>query len=186
MTKIKKIFTLLFTILSIALTGCGSDIDLVKNGTMNFNQTTTLGKVLDNWKSCKSIEWEEFETDNGVKVVQFTCEHKIDDFIDKVKDLLSQKAQVEYADALDIASRIQTFQFTINQNNTFQIDNVQVKTTWNDGTSFGDSQDTIAQLETAYANDLNFDPSQLNKTFVGKGIAEKLAYFFLLAKAQAK
>ncbi len=45
--------------LALALTGCGSDIDLVKGGVMEFNQTTTLGKALDNWKSCESREWEK-------------------------------------------------------------------------------------------------------------------------------
>lgn len=164
----------------LALAGCGSDIDLVKDGVMEFNQTTTLGKALDNWKSCENREWEEFETDNGVKVVQFTCQHKITQYMSKAKSLLSKEDQAK-ADHLNIASNLQTFQFTINQGDSFQIDNVQVKTTWQDGTSFNDSQKPVEQLETAYANNLNFDPAELNK--MG---AEQISYIFSMIKMRAK
>lgn len=166
--------------LALALTGCGSDIDLVKGGVMEFNQTTTLGKALDNWESCESREWEEFETDNGIKVVQFTCQHKISQYMSKAKSLLSEEEQAK-ANHLDIASNIQTFQFTINQGDTFQIDNVQVKTTWQDGTSFEDSQKPVEQLETAYANNLNFDPTELNR--MG---AAQIYTVFAMIKMRAK
>lgn len=178
--------------LALALTGCGSDIDLVKGGVMEFNQTTTLGKALDNWKSCESREWEEFETDNGIKVVQFTCQHKISQYMSKVKSLLSEEdmskaksllSEEEQAKAnhLDIASNIHTFQFTINQDDTFQIDNIQVKTTWQDGTSFEDSQKPLELLEMAYANNLNFDPAELNE--MG---AAQISYVFAMMKMLAK
>lgn len=114
--------------MTLALAGCGSDIDLVKGGIMEFNKTTTLGKALDNWKSCENREWEEFKTDNGVKVVQFTCQHKVEQFMSKAKSMLSKEDQAR-AEHLDISSNIQTFQFTINKDKTFQVDNVQVKTT---------------------------------------------------------
>lgn len=84
-------------------------------------------------------------------------------------------------EALDIASNIQTFQFTINQGDTFQIDNVQVKTTWQDGTSFEDSQKPVEQLEMAYANNLNFDPTELNE--MG---AAQISYVFSMIKMRAK
>ena len=166
--------------LALALTGCGSDIDLVKGGVMEFNQTTTLGKALDNWESCESREWEEFETDNGIKVVQFTCQHKISQYMSKAKSLLSEEKQAK-AKHLDIASNIQTFQFTINQGDTFQLDNVQDKITWQDGTSFEDSQNPVEQLETAYANNLNFDPAELNR--MG---AAQIYTVFAMIKMRAK
>lgn len=168
--------SLLAVPLILVLAGCGSDIDLVKGGVMEFNQTTTLGKTLDNWKSCENREWGEFEADNGIKVVQFTCQHKVEQFMSKAKSLLSKEDQAK-AGHLDITSSIQTFQFTINKGDTFQIDNVQIKTTWKDGTYFEDFQKPVEQLESAYANNLNFDPSDLNK--MG---AEQISYIFSIIK----
>ena len=98
----------------------------------------------------------------------------------KAKSLLSEEEQAK-ANRLDIASNIQTFQFTINQGDTFQIDNVQVKTTRQDGTSFEDSQKPVEQLETAYANNLNFDPAELNE--MG---AAQISYVFSMIKMRAK
>lgn len=173
----KKIF--LIAPIVMALTGCGSDLDLVKGGIMEFNKTTTLGKALDSWKSCESRNWEEFETDNGVKVVQFACQHKVTQYMSKAKSLLSEEEQAK-ADHLDIVSNVQTFQFTVNQDDTFQIDNVQVETTWKDGKSYKDSQKPIEQLETAYKNKLNFDSSELNKFS-----AAKISYVFSMIKLRA-
>ena len=162
----------------LALAGCGSDVDLVKSGVMEFNQTITLGKALDNWKSCEKREWEEFETDNGIKVVQFTCQHKVAQYMIKVKSLLS-KEDTAKTDHFDFASDIQTFQFTINQDDTFQIDNVKVKMTWEDGTFIENTQEPIEQLETAYANNLKFDPSELNEM-----LANEFAYTLSIIKRQ--
>jgi len=163
----------------MALTGCGGALDLVKNGVMDFNQTTTLGKALDNWKSCEQRNWKEFETDNGAKVIQFSCQHKIAQYMSKAKSLLPQKKQDE-AGHLDIISNVQTFQFTVNQDDTFQIDNVQVKTTWKDGKSLDDSQKPVEQLKKAYQNQLNFNPAELNE----KSAAE-ISYIFSIIKDRA-
>ncbi|UUO21884.1 hypothetical protein FGD67_00725 [Colwellia sp. M166] len=165
---------------ALALTGCGSEIDSVKDGIMDFNKTITLGQALDNWKSCNDSNWETFETDNGVTVVQFTCSHKILGFVEKAKGLLSKKEQAQ-ASYFNIASNVQTFQFTLNQDDSFQIDNVQVETTWEDGTKFNDSQKPVEQLETAYNNNFNFDPAQLNKAS-----AAQMAYSFHIIKSRAK
>lgn len=173
----KKIF---FTALAmIILTGCGSDIDLVKKGVMEFNQTTTLGKALDNWKSCEKREWDEFETSNGIKVVQFTCQHKVKKFMAKTKSLLSKEDQAK-AHYLDIYSNTQTFQFTINHDNTFQINSVTTKTKWNDGKTFEDTQEPVAQLKSAYSNKDSFNTKELNKV-----VAEQIAYVFSIIKSQA-
>jgi len=166
---------------ALILSGCGSDVDLVKDGVMDFNQTTTLGQALDNWKSCKETNWEFFETDNGVTVVQFTCNHKVSDFIAKAKSFLSKK-DLEEAPYLDILSSVDTFQFTLNQDDSFQIDNVQVETAWEDGTKINDSRDSIERLETAYENELTFNINLLQN----KLAAEQVAMSFRMVKMQAK
>jgi hypothetical protein len=162
------------------LTGCGSNVDLVKDGVMEFNQTTTLGKVLDNWRSCQNTDWDEFETDNGVSVVQFTCEHEVEDFMEKIKSYSSKEGQ-EKADYLEVISDVQRFQFTLNQDDSFQIDNVQVDTIWRDGTRFNDSQKPVEQLEIAYMNELYFNPKLLNEN-----TADEYAYTFAIMKSRAK
>ncbi|MDV6328305.1 hypothetical protein Q5L94_09545 [Idiomarina sp. Sol25] len=161
------------------LAGCGSEVEQIKSGTMDFNKTITLGQALDNWKSCEKRDWEQFETDNGIKVVQFSCQHKISKFLNKTISQLAQEEQ-DQTDHLDISSNVQTFQFTINQDDTFQIDNVQVRTTWADGTFFEDSQEPLEQLKTAYANELNFDPKKLDESG-----AAQISHLFSLIKTRA-
>lgn len=165
--------------LAIALTGCGSDINLVKNGVMDFNKTITLGEALNQWKSCENRTWGEFKTDNSVKVVEFTCVHKVGDFIRRLESLLTQenKANFNYK----IISSIEKFQFTINKDNTFQIDNVQNKTTWEGGKSAEGPTEPIEALKAAYRNSMSFDPADLNES-----TATQVAYAFSMLSIQAK
>ena len=127
---------------------------------MDFNKTTTVGQALDNWSSCEKKEWESFETDNGMRVVQFTCHHKIMEYMKKAKSLVFQEEQPK-ALCLDVVSGTQTFQFTINKDETFQISNVQIEFVWVDGTKSELSQKPVEQLEVAYNNKVGFDQSEL-------------------------
>jgi len=82
-------------LISIGFSGCTSEIDTVKDGVMKFNKTITVGQALDNWSNCESTEWEMFETENGVKVVQFTCNEKNPtESNKKLANSLTQKTEV--------------------------------------------------------------------------------------------
>lgn len=151
----------LITTACIALSGCGSDTDKVKNGILDFNKTITVGQALDNWTSCESKAWEEFSSENGVKVVQFTCNHKIKDFIEKVKIGVPEEIN-NGATYLDIVSNVEKFQFTMNKDDTFQIHNVSVETQWSDGEKIEGQQKPMEELEMAYSNKRSFDPEELN------------------------
>lgn len=166
----------------LGLSGCSDNTDLVKNGVMNFNKTITVGEAFDNWKDCKHSEWSSFETDNKIPVVQFTCVKKgTREYMTKVKSFLSKKEQ-EKAFFLDIKSNIQEFQWTINKDNTFQINNVQVKTEWSDGKKFSDSQKSMEQLKSVYNNEITWDMNTLNKA-----TASQIAYVFrFIKKTKAK
>lgn len=72
----KLIFGFSMLLILVGLSGCGSDEDIVKDGVMNFNKSLTVGGALDNWSNCESKKWENFETSNGIKIVQFTCTEK--------------------------------------------------------------------------------------------------------------
>jgi hypothetical protein len=179
MKNLKLLIVGLF--ISLFVAGCGNNTDLVKDGIMNFNKTITVGEAFDNWKACKNSEWESFETDNGIPVVQFTCEKKnAKEYFQKVKSFLSKKEQAK-ASYLDIKSNKQIFQWTINKDDTFQIDNVQVETVWADGKKFSDSQKPMKQLEAVYDNEISFNPSEVNKMTAGQ-----IAYVFQIIKARAK
>ncbi|AZR82346.1 hypothetical protein [Thiomicrospira sp. S5] len=178
----KKAF--LASTLAILITGCSnSDTDIIKSGVMDFNQTTTLGQVFDNWNSCKNKNWAEFETGNGVRVVEFKCSHDVSNFFNEVKSLLPKEELSTYNEKgiLDIASSIEVFQFTINKDGSFQIDNVQSTTTWTDGKSIKASEKPIEKLKVAYNNQLAYDFNELSDLD-----AAKIAYLFLLMKGQAK
>lgn len=162
------------------MVGCSSDIDMVKDGVMDFNKTTTLGEALDNWGSCGKREWESFETESGVKVVEFSCYHELSDFMEKARSIRLEKANDE-AEYFNIDSMVQTFQFTINKDDTFQVDNVQARTTWNDSTTFEDSQQPVEQLAKAYRNEIAFNAEELDEYAVSQ-----LSYVFSMIKAQAK
>ena len=168
-------------LLSFFMTGCFSEVDAVKSGIMNFNKTITVGEAFDNWDNCQKGEWESFETDNKIKVVQFTCLKKgVKEYMSKVKSFLSEKEKAK-ASYLDIVSNAQIFQFTINKDDTFQIDNVQVETVWSDGKKFSDSQKAMKELERVYKNEITFNINDLNKMAAGQ-----IAYVFQMIKSQAK
>ena len=168
-------------LISIGFSGCGDSIDTVKDGTMSFNKTITVGEAFDNWNNCQKSEWETFETDNKIKVVQFTCfQRDVKEYMSKVKNFLSKKEQAE-ASYLDIVSNAQIFQFTINKDDTFQIDNVQVETVWSDGKKFSDSLKIMPQLESVYGNEITFNVNEFNKM-----LAAQMGYVFKLSKIRAK
>jgi len=179
MKTIKLLFAGLF--LAIFMAGCNSDIDMVKNGVMNFNKTITVGEAFDNWNDCANSKWDSFETDNHIKVVEFTCEKKnVKEYFAKLKSFLPKKKQAK-ATYLDIKSNKQIFQWTINKDDTFQIDNVQVETVWADGKKFSDSQKPMKQLQNVYNNKITWNESDLNKIIAGQ-----IIYVMQMIKAQAK
>ncbi len=67
--------SLLFLLVVFSLCSCkGDDISIVKNGYMNFDQSVTIGDVLDNCKGLENRSWSKFETELKRKVVNFTAD----------------------------------------------------------------------------------------------------------------
>jgi uncharacterized protein YcfL len=152
----------LLSVMCIAIVGCGSDTNKVKNGILDFNKTITVGQALDNWKSCESRNWEEFSADNGVKVVQFACNHKVKEYVEKLKSYSVSEIN-KGAIYLDIVSYNQKFQFTINKDDTFQIHNVSSEMHWEDGEKLSNgNQEAMEELQMAYTNKKSMDESELN------------------------
>jgi hypothetical protein len=61
-------------IIGLTISGCGSNVDKIKDGVMDFDKSITVSQAFDNWKSCKNSKWSEFLTDNGKNMVEFSCE----------------------------------------------------------------------------------------------------------------
>ncbi len=142
-----------------------SDIALVRSGVMTFNQTITLAQALDNWESCKKRNWEEFKTRNGTRVVQFICHHKFEQFMANTISRLSKQSQ-EDADKFSLQAYIETFKFTINIDNSYQLDSVKTETIWRDGTSLSGISLKELALKNAYHNRLEFDPNGVESHLV--------------------
>lgn len=75
--KIMKNFILKIiglVVVLLTLTACGGgNVNMVKTGTFNDYQGTTVGDAFDNWDICSSTSWDEFETDNGRNIVEYNC-----------------------------------------------------------------------------------------------------------------
>lgn len=66
MNKINKLFFMVS--LATLMNGCNSEIDMVKNGTLQGREQATIGKVIESVLG--DVEWNSFETNKGFKVVE--------------------------------------------------------------------------------------------------------------------
>jgi hypothetical protein len=165
----KLLFLVAAIVLLFGLNGCANDIDNVKDGVMDFDKTLTVGEAFDNWKACNKSQWNSFETDNGIKVVEFKCEedmrNKSKEMIEFVKKINAEKNTQNrnsiysiYYDLgdnyspLSMTSKITSFQWTINKDNTFQLDNVQAERRWEDGTKNKWSEKPMEAMKAVYSN----------------------------------
>ncbi len=105
MKKIKLLITGL--VLSIFISGC-SDIGVVKDGTLNFDSSITVGQAFDNYQYFKETKWEELETANGRKIIEVNGV-----FTDKYLKLMGWTKQFAQASL--------TVQFKINKDDTFEV-----------------------------------------------------------------
>jgi len=66
MNKIYKV-ALSFSFAAL-MGGCGSEIDMVKNGTLQGQEQTTVGKAIES--ALGEVQWNSFESNKGVKIVE--------------------------------------------------------------------------------------------------------------------
>ena len=148
-------------LVALTLVGCKSDTDIIKNSTLSLDNTTTIGRVFTNWSSCKSKKWDAFEINAESRIVEFSCNHNIKPYMDKFISMVSEKNRDNAA--FDIDSIKQTFQFTLNKDDSFVPSKVTMTTVFADGTSFDEVQEPNKALKTAYNNELMFNVASLNK-----------------------
>ena len=145
---------------SIIFSGCSSELDIVKDGVLKYNETITVGQALDNYEDCETSEWQSFETKNGAKVVNFTCKvNGVSEWIENVKEDLSKPKWAatlrSIKDArMDLESITKTYQFTINKDDSFQLNSATETWVWKDGTVYNTEKDMHRALGEAYNNQL--------------------------------
>lgn len=155
-------------------------VDIVKDGVIELNETTTIGKALDNWKTCKKTNWSDYKTDSDIRVVEFSCEFHSKPFMNKVKSSVSDEDKIK-GDHLDVESIVQKFKFTINTDDTFQVDSSSLIFSWSDGKVFKRQLKLIEELEIVYENHSKYDPDMINKVR-----ATRADYQFSRLKLKAK
>ena len=66
---------MLVLISGLMLVGCGSTdpLELVKTGTLEFDNSVTVGDAFDGYKYIKNPTWTTFQTDQGRTIVQMSA-----------------------------------------------------------------------------------------------------------------
>lgn len=146
----KNRLTLALLSSTLLLTACGDNIDIVKGGTLNNYGALTVGQALDNYKACvpKTQKWENLKTENGMEIVQFTCQSS--NFMEMSSRLMRKYANdesptgLEKLDNVDIADAIFQFQFSIMKNKEeFKLEYSGITLVWPDGKKFSTSDDEL-------------------------------------------
>ncbi|WP_442765654.1 hypothetical protein [Sulfurospirillum cavolei] len=108
MKQISKVISIFITVLF--LIGCSSNENIVKNGTLAFDKSITVGQAFDKYSYFSSTKWRSFKTDNGRQIVEVRGE-----FTDKFLKLKELVWGTEYNKAVLVV------QFKINKDDTFEI-----------------------------------------------------------------
>ena len=90
-------------IVSILVTGCGSDIDKVKSSRSPFNDIYKIKDIFDTRKSCSKIDWTEFKSEKGINIIEYTCNVDMTDEISNHEKLIQRSKK----EALDKYNEIQ-------------------------------------------------------------------------------
>ena len=91
-----------------ALSGCSSEIDVIREGRLELLPEYTVGQALDNRKLCESTDWSVIEDERGRDVVRYTCDFK--DIEKNYRDTAN-----EMIDAAKNDSRLITLQERLNE-----------------------------------------------------------------------
>ncbi|MSN96569.1 hypothetical protein F1B92_05215 [Campylobacter sp. FMV-PI01] len=93
-----------------------NDINKVKNGTLNFDESATIGDAIDNYQMCEKVEWAKFTTDNGRDIVQADCDIT-KAYTSKAMEWMKSNDKVAKREVQKIQKAKIIFQFVLNKNN---------------------------------------------------------------------
>ena len=136
----------------------GDPVSKVKNGTLSFDKSTTVGKALDRYKYFKKTEWKSSKTDNDRTFVEFRGNIDVSsitarDFDESMAAITgsssgafgdSSKDQNALMRAKEAYSGAQVvIQFLVNSDDTFEIKDFTIRRKSAD--TPGDSTDALAK-----------------------------------------
>ena len=125
----KKVYISFITILIFFLTGCSNNVDSVKDSTLDFDKSITVGQAFDNYKYFSDTKWEEFKTNNGRQIVEFTGTFN-DKYLDYLNNQFKKAIKKHPEKAINKAELV--VQFIINKDGTFNVFASAFKTFYND------------------------------------------------------
>lgn len=161
----KNLSKIILLIIVLFFSGCGGNIDLVKNGVLAINDSITVGNAIEKWKVCDSVKWSEFVSDNGRDIVEANCKIKKQYQNDIIKYYLQNAKHItkQKINANKINSIFMDFQFSISVNSSdFNLEYVGL----NLGNLDSLNLDMLETFEYIYKNSGNFKKI-LNSTFEG-------------------
>ena len=161
----KKILSILAmsTLLIFGLSGCGSDIDIVKDGVVEYDDSIGVGDAFDNWKECKDSEWTEWVTDNKKRIVQFNCNVNYDKTEDTVRKYLTKEKNYSQENAEKLVQKYvptafqYIFQFTVKKDDTFELSYAGNKLAYKNGQKSENTLDMSRIINKVYKNSTDFD-----------------------------
>lgn len=147
-----------------------SDVDLVQNAYLKFDESMYIGDAFNSWESCDDTNWEAFETDRGIRVVEYSCVNK--GIKAKVKRLMDKDKNPEHQKFLDLDSITSHVQFTINKDDTLNVNYESDTYLWEDGKTFDFVLRGILSngiIRRIYSNELTsqrtFDANSLERLY---------------------
>lgn len=137
---------------SLFLVSCGNDSTIQASYLDGYN-SLSVGEAFNNWGLCDSTSWQSFETENGRSIVEYQCTQfdEISETRENLRTIVSnldpdidlqaigcaeylfnleEHCTFEVQDYLDTLANPITFaiQFTVNQNDTFEISYIGFET----------------------------------------------------------
>ncbi|MGI1987839.1 hypothetical protein [Shewanella glacialipiscicola] len=95
----------LFMVGILLLSGCGSDIDRVKDSRSPYDDLYKIGDIFDKRSSCKDIVWTEFKTDKNIDIVEYVCKVDVSKEIEIYEEKFIKKskeaAERSYLDSIE-------------------------------------------------------------------------------------
>ncbi|QKF64324.1 hypothetical protein [Campylobacter corcagiensis] len=168
----KNLSKIILLIIVLFFSGCGGNIDLVKNGVLMLNDSITVGNAIEKWKVCDSVKWSEFVSDNGRDIVEANCKIKKQYQNDIIKYYSKNARHItkQKIDVNKIGSIFMDFQFSISVNSSdFNLEYVGLNLDNLDSLNL----DMLGTFEYIYQNSGNLNEI-LNNTFEGDVFVGKM------------
>jgi hypothetical protein len=189
---------LLLTLISSVIIGCAkSDLKVVQDGFLPTHKTLTVGEAFSKWNICDASQskWSEFQSSNGVKVVEYTCVNKntqqIRSHLENTISEVFGKDSDTFSNAVKFDKIAYVFQWVVNKDNSFDIQSGSIDYYWGSKmyeASFS-SDDIGGVLDDVYSNKDLLDEvietvDELAKTRSGQIVNLLNAYYKMYQNAK--